>query len=212
MFRTTVLTVALVSLASVLFGQIQAKAISYQVEIDLNVFAPDYADETETEDLICRFEVDTYFTAEQLRTVVRTNYTPSDFALTLRQRAYQLQSRDEINIDLTNESVIIRKNQKVDIKSTGKTKSIMGYSCKEYTFQDFRGIAFSVWVTDKLQKNVFPAGNFGLKGTVLEATTSNGVHYLATDMATGVLDNNFFEIPAGYEQEVVDLAPQKKSK
>jgi hypothetical protein len=192
------------------FGQIKAKAISYRVEIDLSIFAPDYIENSEADTVRCIFEVDAYYTAEKMRTNARLIRRPSDYEVTIRQRAYNINSKDEYNIDPNNNYVLVKKNQEVKTRATGKQKTILGYACKEYTFTDHRNIQFSVWVTDKLPKNICPAGNFSLKGTALEVTISNGLHYTATDFGEGELNNSFFDIPQNFQQEVLDLAAADK--
>jgi GLPGLI family protein len=194
------------------FGQIKAKAISYKVDIDLEVFAPGYAEESDSETNICRFEVDTYYTDEVLKTVARIIERPGDFDLTIRQRYYLLKSKDEFNIDYVQSSVLLKRNQTVKSKPTGNTKTILGYKCAEHVFTDHRGIRMSVWVTDKLPRNICPSGNYSLKGTALEVTASNGVHYVATDFAEGQLDTTFFDLPTNFQTETLDLAGSAKGK
>jgi GLPGLI family protein len=190
-------------------AQLKAKAISYAVEADLTKFAPEAAEELVQK--VCTYEVDAYYTDEKLRTMVRPVSTPYD--LTIRQRLYDRNSKDEYNIDHANQFMLLKKDQSFAITSTTNQKNILGYACKEYTFKDYRGIQFSVWVTDKLPKNICPAGNFSLKGTALEVTSSNGLHYLATDFAEGQLDGNFFDLPKDYQQDISTPPPtSKKSK
>jgi hypothetical protein len=192
-------------------AQTKAKAISYRVEIDLKIFAPGYAEESQADSVPCIFEVDTYYTPEKLRTRPRTIRRPPDYELTIRQRLYDIASKDEYNIDPINNYLLIKRNQVVKTKATGKQKSILGYNCKEYTFTDHRNVGFNVWVTDKLPKNICPVGNFSLKGTALEVITSNGLHYTATDFAEGEVPASFFDVPKGLQEEVVDLATAGKS-
>jgi hypothetical protein len=194
-------------------AQVKAKAISYHVEIDLKVFAPGYAEESQADSVPCVFEVDTYYTSEKLRTRPRTIRRPPDYDLTIRQRMYDIASKDEYNIDPVNNYLLIKKNQVVKTKATGKQKNILGYNCKEYTFTDHRNVGITAWVTDKLQKNICPVGNYSLKGTALEIITSNGLHYTATDFAEGEVPASFFDMPKNLQEEVIDLsAPVKKSK
>jgi hypothetical protein len=193
-------------------SQIRAKAISYKVEIDLEVFAPQYVEESDSETTICRFEVDAYYTNEELKTMARIIERPGDFDVTIRQRYYQLKSSDEYNVDFVQSSILVKKSQVVKPKPTGNTKVILGYKCAEYVFTDHRGIRMSVWVTDKLQRNICPSGNYSLKGTALEVAASNGVHYVATDFAEGELDSTFFDLPANFQTETVDLAGSAKGK
>jgi hypothetical protein len=190
-------------------AQLSAKAISYTVEIDLTKFNPEAANGLSEKK--CTYEVDAYFTDVAMKTIVRNIKRPVE--ISLRQRQYDIASRDEYNIDHENRFVLVKKDQDFKPKSTGGKKNILNYACKEYTFKDYRGVQFTVWVTDKLAKNICPAGNFSLNGTALEVTTSNGLHYMVTDFAAGQLDANFFQIPADYQQEVVmPPADAKKSK
>jgi hypothetical protein len=190
-------------------AQVKARAISYTVEADLTKFAPEAAEELTQK--VCTYEVDAYYTDDKLRTMVRPISTPYD--LTIRQRFYDRNSKDEYNIDHTNKFMLLKKDQSFAVSPTGNQKTILGYSCKEYAFTDYRNIQFTVWVTDKLPKNVCPAGNFSLMGTALEVTSSNGLHYVATDLAEGELDANFFAIPSDYQQDVFSPPPtSKKSK
>jgi hypothetical protein len=192
--------------------QIKAKAISYQVEIDLELFAPQYLEETDSETTTCRFEVDAYYTDEQVKTISRIIERPADFDVTLRQRYYFIKSKEEYNIDYIQQSILFKKNQTIKAKSTGRTKTVLGYKCAEYLLTDHRDIQLSVWVTDKLPRNICPSGNYSLKGTALEVVASNGVHYIATDFAEGVLDSTFFDLPSGFKTETIDLGEPAKGK
>lgn len=190
-------------------GQDKAKAISYAVEIDLTRFNPEAAEDLD--EPICTYEVDAYFTDQKIKTMVRNMKRPVE--ITIRQRQYDAGTKDEYNIDHDNKFILVKKDQDFKPAQTKNKKTILGYECREYTFTDYRGIQFSVWVTDKLAKNVCPVGNFSLKGTALEVTASNGIHYLATDFAEGQLDPGFFQLPAGYEQEIImPPASTKKTK
>src|SRR3954468_10600595 len=95
--RTFCLLVALVSAEAT--AQLKAKAISYAVEADLTKFAPEAAEELSQK--VCTYEVDAYYTDEKLRTMVRPISTPYD--LTIRQRLYDRNSKDEYNIDHANQ-------------------------------------------------------------------------------------------------------------
>jgi hypothetical protein len=181
-------------------AQIKAKAISYTLEVDLTKFSPQAS---ELSQKTCNFEVDAYYTDTKLKTVVRIISRPTGFDLTIMERLYDLNQKDEYNINHDNKNIILKKDQDFKLKSTGKQKTILGNACKEYIFTDYRKINFSVWVAEKLTKNVCPVGNFSLKGTALEITTSNGLHYLAVDTAEGDLAPGFFDLPTGYQQEVV---------
>jgi hypothetical protein len=200
----------LMSISLCLSAQIKAKAISYKVVIDLSAFAPNYIEDAAADTVKCIFEVDAYYTAEKMRTRVRTVRRPKDYELGIRQRYYLIDSKDEYNIDPNNNYILLKKNQEVKLKGTGKQKNILGYNCKEYTFTDHRNIQFSVWVTDKLQKNICPTGNYSLKGTALQIDTSNGLHYIATDLAEGELNADFFDIPQNFQKEELDLAAADK--
>jgi GLPGLI family protein len=190
-------------------AQIQAKAISYKVEVDQQHLYPTF-EENESNPRYLQFEVDAYYTDSKLKTIVREIGKHPEPGLTIRQRQYDINSIDEYNIDPESEYILFKKNQTVKMKGTGKQKDILGYRCKEFSFTDYRGIQITVWVTDKLPKNICPVGNFSLKGTALEIQTSNGLHYTATDVGEGVLDSQFYDIPQGYQQEVVEVSAAEK--
>jgi GLPGLI family protein len=192
-----------------LHAQINAKAISYKVQVDMDMLDPAF-NEGDGAQRFFDFEVDAYYTDSRLRTIVRKIGKHGDNGLTIRQRLYDINSTDEYNIDPQTQFILLKKDQVVKPKATGKQKDILGYRCKEMTFVDYRGITMTVWVTDKLPKNICPLGNFSLKGTALEASTSNGLHYTATDLAEGVLESAFFDIPQGYQQEVVVASGAEK--
>jgi hypothetical protein len=202
----------LVFIPGVVNAQVPAKAISYTVRVDLAQLDPSF-DEGSGSQRFFDFEVDAYYTSTRLRTIVRKIGKHGDNGVTIRQRLYDIASVDEYNIDPQTNYLLLKKDQNVKPRATGKQKTILGYTCKEMSFTDYRGIAITVWVTDKLAKNICPVGNYSLKGTALEVTTSNGLHYVATDFAEGVLDSQFFDIPQGYQQEVVVASsPPKKTK
>jgi hypothetical protein len=190
-------------------AQIKGKAISYTVEIDLEIFDPNYADQSEAENTLCLFEVDAYYADNMVKTFPRAIRVPEDYDLLIAQRYYAIPSHDEYQIITKDQYMLHKTNQYVTPRKTGESKDILGYKCKEYVFADHRGVIFNVWVTDKLQKNVCPAGNFGLKGTALELFASNGIHYLATDFAEGELSSGFFDLPQGFRTETMDLAVKK---
>jgi hypothetical protein len=208
MSRRIFLACALLVLSLTTRAQLKAKAISYAVEIDLTQFNPEAAEDLE--ETTCTYEVDVYYTDQHVKTMVRSILQPVE--ITLRQRQYAIASADEYNIDHDNKFILLKKDQRFKPSSTGNKKIILGYECREYTTKDYRGVQFSFWVTDKLPKNICPAGNFSVKGTVLELTASNGLHYVATDFAQGELDSNFFLLPADYQQEVSMPPATKRSK
>jgi GLPGLI family protein len=193
------------------FSQIKAKAISYNLTVDLTKFAGTDAAE-ELSQKTCTFEIDAYYTSDKLKTIVRIVSRPADYEMGIRQRLYDLKSKDEYNIDHDNTYMMIKKDQNFKATPTGKQKMILGYSCKEYMLTDYRKVNITVWVTDKLQFNVCPAGNYSLKGTALEVELSNGLHYVATDFAEGIVDANFFDPPKNYQEEVVPAPAIQKSK
>jgi GLPGLI family protein len=193
-------------------AQIQAKAISYKVEVDQEQLYPTF-EENEGNPRYLQFEIDAYYTDSKVKTIVRKIGKHPEPGLTIRQRQYDINSIDEYNIDPETEYILFKKNQVVKLKGTGKQKDILGYRCKEFTFTDYRGVQITVWVTEKLPKNICPMGNYSLKGTALEILTSNGLHYTASDVAEGVLESQFFDIPQGYQQEVVEVpSAEKKSR
>jgi GLPGLI family protein len=192
-------------------AQVKAKAISYSLDVDLAKFAGADA----VEDLsqrTCTFEVDAYYTPEKLKTQVRVISRPAEYEMGIRQRLYDLKSKDEYNIDHDNRYIMIKKDQNFKPTATGNQKLILGYNCKEYILTDYRKIDITVWVTDKLQSNVCPAGNYSLKGAALEVIMSNGLHYIATDFAEGMVDQNFFDPPKNYQEEVIPAPVAQKSK
>lgn len=194
------------------FSQIQAKAISYSLEVDMKGLDPSF-DESDGGQRLYKFEVDTYYNERMLRTIVRKVGTHSEPGLTIRQRLYDLNSHDQMDIDHDQQFILSKKDQRVDLKKTGNVRDILGYKCREYVFTDYRGVRVNVWVADKTQRNVCPLGNFTLPGTALEVVTSNGLHYTATDFSEGLLDNDFFDPPKGYQEEVVVASTAgKKSK
>lgn len=192
-------------------GQIRAKAISYKVQIDMDKLNPDF-DETTGAQRYFDFEVDTYFSDQMVRTIVRKIGKHAESGPNLRQRLYRRNAQDQYDIDHEQQYMLVKKGQIVKPRTTGKSKEILGQKCREVVFTDYRGVKISAWVASKLEMNVCPLGNFSLNGTALEVSTSNGLHYIATDFAEGELDGTFFEVPVAYEQEVVILSGDGKSK
>ena len=209
-FRSLIFLVLLSAVAISVQGQIKAKAISYNVTVDLNLFAGEDAEELSQK--TCTFEVDAYYTPEKLKTMVRVLSRPAEYEMTIRQRLYEIKTKDEYNIDNDSKYMILKKDQNFKPAATGKQKTILGYVCKEYTLTDYRGVNITLWATDKLPVNVCPAGNYSIKGTALEVILSNGLHYVATDQAEGQLDANFFDVPKDYQQEVIPAPATQKSK
>jgi len=202
----SLVVVALLLMNFSLQAQIKANAISYTLEADI---AKLWNGEAE-EGTVSLYEVDTYYSADKVRTVVRN--IKNEVGLTIMERLYNQASKDEYNINHSEQHTFLKKDQDFKPKATGKQKTILGFSCKEYTVKNYANITFSIWVTDKLGKNVCPAGNFSIKGTALEIIGSNGLHFTAVDAGgSGVLDNNFFTPPAAYQEEVINPpAPEKK--
>ena len=192
------------------YAQVKAKAISYNLTVDLTKFAGSFAEELAQK--TCTFEVDAYYTTDKLKTIVRVISRPADYEMGIRQRLYNLKSKDEYNIDHESKYMMLKKDQNFKLTPTGNQKTILGYPCKEFTLTDYRKVGITVWVTDKLQANVCPAGNYSLKGTALEVVMSNGLHYVATDFAEGTLEANFFDLPQLYQEEVVPAPASQKSK
>lgn len=208
MLRTQLVVLILIATSYSLFAQVKAKAISYQLTVDVTKISPEFAQQSGIKET--SYEVDTYYSESKLKTVVRSVKVPESFQLTIRRRLYDISSKDEYNVDDSERILVHKKNQEVKIKATGKKKSILGYECKEFTLTDHRGVGMTLWVTDKLDKNICPVGNYSLKGTALEVSTSNGLRYVATDFAQGELDAAFFDVPQGYTTEVIDLSTAKK--
>src|SRR5688572_14051639 len=149
------------SIVTATYAQLPAKAISYTLEVDLKKFDPEAAEEISNADLL--YESDLYYTADKVRTVNRVIKRPGEYELSFRQRLYDQSSADEYNIEYDNKILVIKEKHIYKPKSSGKTKKILNYTCKEYSVVDFRGITVTFWVTDKLGKNVCPWGNFSLK-------------------------------------------------
>lgn len=189
-------------------AQLKANAISYTLVADMTKLR---GGEVEP-GTIAKYEVDAYYSADKVRTVVRN--IKNDVGLTIMERLYDQNSRDEYNINHNEHHILLKKDQAFSPKATGQQKTILGYPCKEYTFKNYTNVTFSLWVTDKLGKNVCPGGNFSVKGTALEVIGSNGLHFVAVDTGgSGELDASFFNPPAGYEQEVINPpAPETKRK
>ena len=192
------------------YAQLPAKAISYTLKVDLKKFDAEGADELTDTELL--YETDLYYTADKVRTVTRVIKRPVDYELTFRQRLYDQNSTDEYNIEYQNRMLVLKEKHVYKPKSTGKTKKILNYTCKEYSVVDFRGNNVTLWVTDKLGKNVCPWGNFSLKGTALEIITSNGLHYQATDFASGEVAADFFTVPEGFQTQKIPFSEVKKAK
>lgn len=187
------------------YAQLQAKAIAYSLTVDLIRFDKEASKEVEQKELL--FETDTYYTADKVRTINRTIKTPEEYQLSFRQRLYDQQTTDQYDVSFDDKYMLWKQGFAYKPKSTGKTKTILNYSCKEYKLTDNRGVVISFWVTDKLGKNVSPWGNFSLKGTALEIEASNGITFKATDFASGEVASNFFDIPVDFQ---VDKIPFKQ--
>ncbi|HEY3406112.1 MAG TPA: hypothetical protein VGK59_22150 [Ohtaekwangia sp.] len=192
------------------YAQLPANAISYSLTVDLKKFDGEAAQELDDTELL--YETDLYYTADKVRTVTRVVKRPDDYELTFRQRLYDQNSTDEYNIEYPNRTMVMKEKHVYKPKSTGKTKKILNYTCKEYQVVDFRGNTITFWVTDKLGKNVCPWGNFSLKGTALEIIASNGLHFKATDFAAGELEADFFNVPQGFETQKIPFPEVKKTK
>ena len=190
-------------------AQLKANAISYSLEVDIRKF--DAANGKELADPIIKFECDAYYTADKVRTINRQIKKIENYDLTFRQRLYDQNSQDEYNLDHDNKFMLIKEGHAYKPKATGNKKTILNYACKEYTVTDYQGRQLSFWVTDQIGKNVCPWGNFSLKGTALEVTTSFGIHFLATDVATGELDAHFFDIP-DYKSDKVPFPAARSGK
>jgi hypothetical protein len=187
---------------------LKAKAIFYQVEIDLRKFDPQNG--KGLEDPIIKFETDAYYTDTHVRTFNRKVKPVEDYDLTLRQRLYDQASTNEYNVDHDSKFMVMKEGHVYKPKGTGKQKTILGYNCKEYTVTDFQGRQLSFWVTDKLGKNVSPWGNFQIKGTALEITSSFGVHFVAAELAEGNVDSRFFDIPSDYQMDKIPFPDKSK--
>lgn len=182
-------------------AQVKAKAIAYAVEIDLQEFDPVFYELTDSEDLTVNLEVDAYYTSTHVKTVVRTLSKPLDYEVEFHSLYYETKSQTQYVIDHQNKVVRLIKQQVVQPRPTGRKKKILGYSCKEYIFTDSAGTRLRAYVTKKIRENIFPLGNFSLEGAVLEAITSNGLYFLATDFSEGVLAADFFDLPQEYTVE-----------
>lgn len=208
-FRKAIFIIC-ITLAHVAQGQslIKAKAIFYQVEIDIRKFDP--VNGKQLADAIIKVETDAYYTDTQVRTFNRKVKGVEDYDLTLRQRLYDQLSTNEYNVDHDNKFMVLKEAHVYKPKATGKKKAILGYECKEYTVTDYQGRQLSFWVTDKLGKNVSPWGNFQIKGTALEITSSFGVHFLAAEFAEGNVDGRFFDVPSDYQMDKIPFPTKAK--
>jgi len=193
-------------------AQLRAKAISYKVQVDMAALDPSF-EGGEGKVRYYDFEADAYYSDQMVRTIVRKVGKHGDGGPNIRQRLYDLKTLDQYDIDHDQRYVLLKKNQVVAPKPTGNSKDIMGYRCREMAFSDYRGVRITVWVTSKLPRNICPLGNYSLDGTALEITTSNGLHFVATDFAEGELNPGFFDVPKGYQEEVLTVSDNdKKSK
>jgi hypothetical protein len=189
---------------------LKASAISYSLEVDVSKFDP--ANGKGLPDPMVKFECDTYYTTDKVRTINRLIKKNENYDLNFRQRLYDQNTQDEYNIDHENKFMLIKEGHAYKPKATGKKKTILNYVCKEYEVTDFQGRQLSFWVTDQLGgKNVCPWGNFSIKGVALEVTTSFGIHFLATDLAAGELDSHFFDIPT-YPSDKVPFPAARNGK
>jgi hypothetical protein len=204
MLRSIVLSLCFVSSTEAL-SQVPAKAISYLVSIDLNIYDPDYTSQTDSEDLVCVAEADVYYSDKKATTIYRLISKPIDYDLIIHSKLYDINSTDEYIFNQPAKSLLLVKDQVTKPRATGRKKTIAGYTCKEYTFINYQGIGIMVWVSTKLEKNICPLGNFSLQGTALEVSTSNGWHYLATDFSGGELNTDFFEIPKDYQMGSISI-------
>jgi len=191
-------------------AQLKAKAISYTLDVDLGKFDPHNAEEVD--DPILKYETDVYYTETKVRTINRVIRRPDGYELSFRQRLYDQLSDDEYNIEFDEKFMVIKEDHAYKPKATGNKKTILNYPCKEYTVKDFQGRTVNLWVTDKLGKNVCPWGNFSIKGTALEVTTSFGLHFMATDFAEGEVDTNFFAIPTDFKADKIPFTAPAKGK
>jgi GLPGLI family protein len=210
MTRSIVLLVFILTATTYAEAQLKAKAISYTLDIDLGKFDPHNSDQVDDPEL--KFETDVYYSDDKVRTVNRIIKRPEGYDLTLRQRLYDQLSNDEYNVEYENKSMVLKEDHAYKPKATGKKKTILNYPCKEFTVKDYMGRSITFWVTDKLGKNVCPWGNFSLKGTALEVTTSNGLHFLATDFSEGELAAGFFDIPTDFKSDKIPFASPAKGK
>jgi len=197
-FIVIILTVVCTSTA---VAQLKARAISYSLDIYLDIYDPEYYEETESEDVVCHFELDAYYTGDKVKTVVRKLSVPIDYDIDFMSVLYDRHTNNQYHINHTSKSVYPTKGQPLTPTATRNRKEILGHKCREYYFLDPEGISASFWVAEKLEKNICPTGNFLIKGTVLEMLTSDGMHFKATDIGMGELAADFFELPPGYTEK-----------
>jgi GLPGLI family protein len=176
-------------------AQSNTNAISYQVTLELGYYDPLYYWQTDADTAAIFMEVDLYYDHDNCKTVSRIMKQPEDFQLPTLQLQYETKSAEEFLIDEANRIIFNIKNTWASFKPTGSKKTILGYKCRGYTFTDFQGVKVFVYVASKLPANISPWGNVDLKGTVLEMYTSNGYHYVATDMGSGQTPAGFFNLP-----------------
>ena len=84
------------------------------------------------------------------------------------------------NINGVNYAIAVEQNKLTDMKKTGKTQTILGYACIEFTC-NYNGEAATGWYTPDLPAVVSPVGLLGLPGGLIKL--ESGKHtYNATDI------------------------------
>lgn len=99
--------------------------------------------------------------------------------------------------------------KKSDVKETGKSKKILGYSCREYKIN---GKEYSFWVTTELPKYITPIEPYFFEGAVLELQGEN-FSFLAVDIMDKIDDSTFAHVNSRSvtKQQYEDLKEEEMS-
>jgi hypothetical protein len=182
------------------WSQVQCKAISYKIVIDLEVYDPAYAAQTDAEELEAELETDVYFTDTQVRTITRVVSIPPDYQLTLPEFLYTSNS-DVLYAIFPSRKVAVKINRNTDLKprkSRGE-KNIIGFACKRYFLNDLNDYQAIIWMTDKIRPDVSPLPNYKVKGAILELITDDGFHITAMELKEGEVESALFTVPSQME-------------
>ena len=185
---------------------IQSQAISYAATLDLSVFDPVYYELTDSDTTDVYFEVDVYFTSDNVKTITRVRAKPSDYEALFTEVLYNPASVSEAFVDDGDKKILHVQNVATQIMKLREKKKILGYRCRAYLVVDYRGVRAVAFVAKKLSRNISPFANMNLPGTALEIVTSNGFHYLATDFSQGKLPPTFFSLPTDYQIKTISTA------
>lgn len=99
--------------------------------------------------------------------------------------------------------------KKSAIKATGKSKKILGYSCREYKII---GKEMSFWITSDLPKYITPMEPYFFEGAVLELQEEN-FSFLAVDIMDKIDDSTFAHVNSRSvtKQQYEDLKEEEMS-